>query len=378
MKRPTMTYAERILKTFRGERPDVMPWFADLTYWYRASLTRGTLPRKYEGDRVVDLYRDLGCGCHEHALNRPWVEEYEDVTIAKTVEEDSAGQPALEKTEWVTPVGTLTQVKEWEPISFSWAYRKYPVGGVEDLRTLRFIHGHLHVRPDYSSQEHQLRLWGGVGVPSSVPPRSPMANLIVIWMGVLNLCYALADQPGEVDETLEVLGAAQDDIYDIITRSPAPLVYFGDNITGDVVSPTIFRKYYAPYYHRRVPGLHAAGKRIFVHVDGTFRTVLPLMAETGVDCAQSLTVAPLGDVAIHEMRALAGPDLVLWSGVPGALFSPQYPVQMVVDTVLECIEHHKAPGRFIMGVCDQVPPDGDIERVRLVSELVERYGRYDE
>jgi hypothetical protein len=49
---------------------------------------------------------------------------------------------------------------------------------------------------------------------------------------------------------------------------------------------------------------------------------------------------------------------------------------MVADIVMACIEHHKEQGRFIMGVCDQVPPDGEIERVRLVTDLVEKYGRY--
>lgn len=371
-----MTQAERILKVFKGERPDVMPWFADLTYWYTASLKRGSLPERYRGDGVVDLYRDLGCGCHEHALSHPWSTEYEDVSVATSYETDAAGEPILERIEWRTPVGTLTQVKAYEPLSFCWAYRRYPVASVEDLRTLRFVYEHAHVSPDYREQERQLALWDGVGVPSSVPPRSPMAHLIVIWMGVVNVSYALADARAELERTLDVMGNAEDPIYEIIERAPAPLVYFGENITGDVVSPLIFDTYYAPYYRRRLPGLHAAGKHVFVHVDGTFRAILPHIARTGVDCAQSLVAAPVGDVEIGEMRDLAGPDLILWSGVPGAVFSPLYPEQMVRDMVLECIKHHKEHGRFIMGVCDQVPPDGEIERVRLVTDLVEEHGRY--
>jgi hypothetical protein len=250
------------------------------------------------------------------------------------------------------------------------------VQSVEDLRTLRFICEHSHHSADYCLQERQLRLWEGIGVPSSVPPRSPMANLIVIWMGVVNLSYALADARSEVEQTLEVMGSSEDDIYAIIERTPAPLVYFGENITGDVVSPRIFDAYYAPYYRRRLPGLHGAGKHVFVHVDGTFRAVLPHIARTGVDCAQSLVAAPVGDVALSEMRDLAGPDLVLWSGVPGALFSPLYSEDMVREMTLDCIKYHKEHGRFIVGVCDQVPPDGVIERVRLITDLVEEHGRY--
>jgi uroporphyrinogen-III decarboxylase len=196
-------------------------------------------------------------------------------------------------------------------------------------------------------------------------------------MGVMNTVYALADAPHEVEHTLEVLAAADDPIYDIIAGSPAPLVYFPDNITGEVVSPSIFTKYYAPYYKRRVPALHAAGQHIFLHIDGTMRPVLPLVAETGIDAAQSLTPAPVGDVPVSKMRALGGPDLIIWGGVPAAFFSPVYPESVLRDIVMECIRCFPRSESFILGVCDQVPPDGIIERVKVVADLVEEYARYE-
>jgi hypothetical protein len=394
-----MTLTERILTVFKGERPDVMPWFADLTYWYNAAAKRGILPERYrgecspgyqrksfplpnmtsidfyEGEGIVNLYRELGCGCHEHALSRPWATEYEDVIISQSYETDAEGEPVREKTEWRTPVGTLTQIKVYGPMTFSWAYSQYPVASPADLRILCFIYEHMHVRPDYRQQERQLRLWDGVGVLCTTAPKSPPADLIVLWMGVVNFSYALADAPAALHEMLEVTAAATDPIYGIIEQAPGPLVYFADNITGEVVSPQIFDAYYVPHYQRRMMGLHAAGKHGFLHIDGTFQMLLPHIARSGVDCAQSLTAAPVGDVEISEMRALAGPDLILWSGVPGALFSSLYPEQMVRDTVMDCIKYHKEYGRFIIGVCDQVPPDGVIERVKLVTDLVEEYGR---
>ncbi len=33
-------------------------------------------------------------------------------------------------------------------------------------------------------------------------------------------------------------------------------------------------------------------------------------------------------------------------------------------------------GGFMVGVADQVPPNGDLELVKLVGELVEKYGKY--
>jgi hypothetical protein len=38
-----MTFRERLLAVFNGERPDVMPWFADLSYWRSAHQAIGDL-----------------------------------------------------------------------------------------------------------------------------------------------------------------------------------------------------------------------------------------------------------------------------------------------------------------------------------------------
>ncbi|MDO8587851.1 MAG: uroporphyrinogen decarboxylase family protein [Armatimonadota bacterium] len=369
-----MTPKEKILAVFSGKGSPEMPWFADLTYWYNAQAMRGLLPEKYHGNGVVQLYNDMGCGCHEHALNLPCEVRYEDVETVQRYENDADGKPYLQFTEWRTPVGTLSQVHQFEPLGCCWAYREYPVKTVSDLNILRFVYEHQIVTPNYEVQRRQLDLWGDIGTPASIPPRSPMAQLLVIWAGVQNTVYAMADDIVEVEKTLEVLGASDDPIYDAIENSPATMVYFGENITSEVVTPTIFNKYYAPYYKKRVPRLHKAGKYIFVHVDGTVRGVLPLLEATGVDCGQSLTPYPVGDATVAKMRELAGPNLILWSGVPGALFSPVYTEEPLRQVVAECIEEFRRNGRFIMGICDQLPPDGLLERVRLVTELIAEAG----
>ncbi|MDO8681900.1 MAG: uroporphyrinogen decarboxylase family protein [Armatimonadota bacterium] len=369
-----MTPKEKILAVFSRKGTPKLPWFADITYWYHAEAGKGNLPEKYRGDGVVQLYKDLGCGCHEHALNLPCDVTYEDVEIVEKIIPDADGNPHLQYIEWRTPVGTLTQIKQWESIGCCYAYKRYPVQTIDDLKVLRFIYEHQKVTPNYTIQNKQLALWGDIGTPASIPPRSPLAQLLVIWMGVTNTVYAMADDIVEVEKTLEVLDASDDPIYDIIEKSPATMVYFGENITSEVVTPNLFRKYYAPYYKKRVPGLHKAGKYIFVHVDGTVRGVLPLLDETGVDCGQSLTPYPVGDCTVAEMRELAGPNLILWSGVPGALFSPVYTDEPLKQVVKECIEEFRHNWRFIIGICDQLPPDGLLDRVRMVTDMIEEAG----
>jgi hypothetical protein len=42
-----MTQRERVEVVFAGQVPDVMPWRADLTYWYKAHKKIGDLLEEY-------------------------------------------------------------------------------------------------------------------------------------------------------------------------------------------------------------------------------------------------------------------------------------------------------------------------------------------
>jgi len=61
--------------------------------------------------------------------------------------------------------------------------------------------------------------------------------------------------------------------------------------------------------------------------------------------------------------------LILWGGVPGVMFAPPYTwgeMKTLVQQLLACWGDRP----FIMGVADQVPPDGDIEFVRKIARLI--------
>jgi len=133
----------------------------------------------------------------------------------------------------------------------------------------------------------------------------------------------------------------------------------------------MFKTHIGPYYRRRTSQLHSAGKLIYVHIDGTLRGLLPLLQETGVDCAQSLTPAPMGDLTVAELRRTAGEDIVLWGGLPGALFSRTYPAETLMGILDEILDSCSDDRRFIVGVADQVPPDGEIQRARMITDVIE-------
>ena len=61
---------------------------------------------------------------------------------------------------------------------------------------------------------------------------------------------------------------------------------------------------------------------------------------TGFDAIEALTPAPVGDLEPAEIRALAASHtVILWGGVPGAMFAPPYTwpdMEAHVDKLLQC------------------------------------------
>jgi hypothetical protein len=363
-----MTFRERLLAALDGRRPDVLPWFADLSYWYHAQTLAGHLPDEYEGDAgFVRLHADHHVGYYL-GYAPVYVDAYDGVEVSSR----TAGH--LRTIRWRTPVGEIRGSNRLLPATASEAPVKWPVTSPDDLRVLRYIADATQTTPNYERYELLNRLAGDQGHPTVLPPRSPISQMLAQWTGAVHLTYLLADARAEVELTLQSLARAADGAYDAIAASPAPFVEFPDNLSGEVVTG-LFERYQFDYYVRRIERLHAVRKKVGTHLDGTLKGILPLLAKTGLDFVESITPAPVGDVAVHRLRELAGPDIILFGGVPGAMLAPPFGADDVRRQVEAIVEHHWAAGKFILGVADQVPPNGDMGLVRLIGELCEELCR---
>jgi len=90
-----------------------------------------------------------------------------------------------------------------------------------------------------------------------------------------------------------------------------------------------------------------------------------------------MTPAPVGDVPIGEWAALAGhAPTVLWGGLPGVYFTDHVGDEEFERHARAVLDVMREEPRYVLGVADQVPPDGLESRVRRVAELVEKWGRF--
>ena len=180
--------------------------------------------------------------------------------------------------------------------------------------------------------------------------------------------------PKEVEELIELLQELDRKKREITVKSGLEILQVCSNWSDDIHTP-VFRKYFVPWFQEICQFLHAHGCLATTHLDGEMRRLNPLFHETGIDIAEAITPAPQTQVTMREFREQLGDEVTIWGGIPSILFEPMYSDEEF-DAYVKNLFQEMAPGyRFIVGMGDNVPFDGDINRVRRVVELIDQYGK---
>ncbi|MHB0877376.1 MAG: hypothetical protein ACYC5O_15170 [Anaerolineae bacterium] len=363
----TMTARERVDAVFAGRPVDVVPWFADLQWWRAGKQAAGRLRPGHQGIAgLLRLHRDYDTGIYLDGFYMVSAEPT-GPGFGESVEEDG---DLLTRT-LRTPAGDLRAVNQ--RATDSWAPVVYPVSDVDGLKAVQAYYEALWYTPQDEECCWRQALYGGSGLTMPLVQRTPLMELVVTWCGVMNLAVLEAEHPDQVRATIAVMECSQDNLYTLLAQCPSPYLEIGDNVSSEVVGG-YFRRYGMSYYQRRSAEMHLAGKRLGSHIDGTLRPVMRLAAEAGLDFVEGITPALVGDLTPEEIRdELAPYPTIVWGGVPASLFAePDWcAVERYVSHATRVLGRS---GRLILGVGDQVPPNGHIEYCRGIADLMRRLG----
>jgi hypothetical protein len=360
---------DAFLAILRGETPSRLVWTADITYWIAGRQQDGTARPEWSTEEgYLRLHNELGVLPYYY-YEKFWAAEprYDDkVELIETKE----GGKSVRR--FRAPAGELREESVYSPLSSSVGITKHFVESESDLDVMLDILRHRRLVPaNLADWPERRRLWQGYGgLPCIGLPRSPLSAFFVEWAGVQNGSYLLADCPQKCDEVLRVMEEQEGPILDAVCELAPPLVHFPDNLSSDCTTG-FYDARMAGGHRRRLDRLHAAGVRSAVHLDGTVRGLLPKLVRSGFDAIEALTPKPGGDLDVDEIRNLADSEtVVLWGGIPGVLFAPPYAWQQMILHLGRLIECWRG-GPFILGVADQVPPDGNVEFCRRIAELIQ-------
>ena len=398
-----MTERERVLTLLAGGRPDRVPWFGDLDYWATSLIGRGIKPAGFkESDAYIEWHRDLRVGFYLQG-DFPFKTAIENCRVTEW-REGTARRRRIE-----TPRGDLTETWTWLPGSFSEAPTEHLVKSAADLAAYACLFENTRFEPDYSFAEKRARQVGEMGIVLCYLPKSPFMQMVTLDAGIAAVAEIHADAPGELETALAAVRLAHDRAAQIALGSPAEVLMIPENLSSEVVGPRLYELYMRDYHETWNRRIGAAGKYSCIHLDGTLKGLLREVCAAGFTFVDAMTPAPVGDLEVErwaersvgglearaqatelegwqEQKSKPEPErergrehdrkTVFWGGLPGVYFT-----DLVADAEFE--RHVRAvlrvmtsSPRYVLGVADQVPPDGLESRVRRVAELADAFGGY--
>jgi hypothetical protein len=363
---------------YRGETPDVVPFMLDLSHWfYHKNRLPWDLSRSYtEPEReLIDYHRKKQVGFYIANLGAFYSARCTNGVSAAVEKRTSGGRVEI-AWRYETPIGSIERTRVWDEGTYSWHIRDWAVKTEHDLRVLAYALGSRSYEPTWESYLAWKECVAECGVVYMPVGYSGVGHLLCLWMGIERTTYAISDWPGTVQEVVEQINADTLKLVDLVAQSPAEVIIMGDNFSSDVQPPHFFKRWSRPFYVEAIRRLHAAGKRVAVHMDGRLRGALRMLHDAGADCGDALTPVPMGDLTPRECREEAGPDFILSGGIPPNLWLPYVDTETFKKAVLDWLELRKLGPCLIAAAGDQVPPGAVEERIEIARDLVEKHGRY--
>jgi len=342
-------------------------WQPRIGCWVDDHISRdGHLPGIYNGMTRPELYRELGCSARIYAYNSCFVRtEHPDVEVKMELLD-----PMRELHTISTPIGSIKCVMRKNTSNSGKYYEKWFANSEEELNILTWADSRARWSFDYDKYEEIGEEWAGLGAPCMYMPRIGIQSLYIRKMGFINTAYALVDYPETVKKFSDALEANQEGLIEVINNSPIDIINYGDNLHDGYLRPDIFEEYVLPVYQRRGDLLHKGGNFTYSHWDGDVKRILHYAKDCNLDGIEAITPIPQGDVTLAEAKEAMG-DMYMVDGIAAILFDDIYTEEQLLEQAHEVIELF-APN-LILGISDEISSTGDIERVRLIGELVNQY-----
>ena len=387
-----LSVRERVLMVLRGETPRHLPFVTRLETWFTAHQRSHTLPKKFSHMTLDEIHRAVGVGRLKFTV--PYKYRLKGVEVHTTFNgEDLTHQtdPVVENfpglwdlvptdragtthTEVVTPVGRLSlthMLLEEGVYNGTDPYLKeHLIKNEADLRVVEYILERAEFIPSFEKIRAEEAQLGGGGLLVPLLQRIPFQQILLEYLGEMELFYALHDNPSFVHCLLKLLDGQLLDALAGLAGLEVPYVEFPDNLHGLMTNPKLFRDYCLPAYQKYTDILHRQGKHVGSHTDGDIRLLLGLLGESGLDVCESVSPAPLTSFTFREANQTWRGRPLLWGGIPTPILeekTSEVDFHAYLDDLLSAIDQP-----LILGLVDLFLRHNSIERVEFIAKEVER------
>jgi hypothetical protein len=368
-----MNERERVLTLLSGGQPDRVPWCGDLDYWATALVGRGQKPQGFQkSPEYIDWHLNLGLGFYLQGYF-PFHTIIEDCAVKEWRE----GNRRYRQIE--TPKGNLRECWTWMPNDFTEGPTEHLLKSVKDLPAYQFMLAHTRYEPDYAfacERKTQLEKTGA-GVMLAYLPKSPLMQMVALDAGITAVVEMFSDDMDLFAETVAIVQSSHDRAARIAVDSPAEILMMPENLSSEVVGPSLFERFMRPYQTQWAEAIRQAGKFSCIHLDGTLKGLLRQESTVGLTFIEAMTPAPVGDLAVENWASYRGESkTIFWGGIPGLYFTELVHDDEFDRHVRQVLSIMRREPRYALGIADQAPPGTLESRIRRVRELVDECGAY--
>jgi len=365
-----MNNRERILALFNGEKPDRVPWFGDLSYW-ALSLNENFVDRNYKiNNKYYGFHEELNVGFYLQGYE-PFKPYYDSEISIEILKENNVTKRIVK-----TPVGQICEKWEWLEKSFCEAPVKYFIKNASDLRVFKYWLEHTYYKPKYKEASKRYNLIGENGIVLCYLPKSPFMQLVTLFAGIETIVDLWMNYKKEFEEFLEAHKHKTNEAAQIALESPAESLMIPENLSSEIVGKNFYHSYIEDYHSEWTSKIKEANKYSFIHMDGTLKGLISEIGSVGFTVMEALTPSPVGDLSLKKIGEKISNETIFWGGIPGSYFTSIVSDDEFDRLVIETITFMKQKPKYVLGVSDQVPPNGLKERIERVGFLVEKYGYY--
>lgn len=206
---------------------------------------------------------------------------------------------------------------------------------------------------------------------------SPLTHLLELF-GYQPALLALLDEPQRCHQLLDSftrLVIAMVRCYG--PHQPDAILISSAFAGAGFISREMYREFVVPYERRVVEAIREFGIPAYTHTCGAIGDRLDLMAETGLDGIDTLDPPPLGTVDLARAKAEWGSRL-FFKGNLDAVHDMLYADDARFrQAVLERLRIGKPGSGYILSSACSVAPRVSPQRLLLLSELADEFGRFD-
>jgi hypothetical protein len=376
-----MSLRERLLDTFAKKPIERIVFSPRIYYWYLGNnllnkrnvekYLKGPVPERYWGKSQLEIYDILDANIRyaEESLYLPLLTSSIKPEAGIKIRSRRGSKKGESVTTYTTPKGDL---KETTAIGGGLGahFTEFPVKTIEDIRIMKYILENTEVQFNQENFDKAEDILGPRGVATTYLLSSPYQRLVKTTIGFSRTTILLKRKPTEMRDFIGFLEKWDDSMYEQIIHSPLKIINFGENIDANLSPPPVFEKFLLPYYIKRANQLKRAGKYTHIHIDGSFKQLLPYFDQLPFDGLEALTPKPQGDVSIELIKKYIR-DKILLDGIPSILFLSQYSIKYLEDYTKKILETFSP--NLIIGVSDELSPNGDVTRLERVRDIVNNY-----